>query len=109
MENSAFISEQTGVDTANYLLLLPADSIYHIDNHHAFDGNNQRPIQPQDYDVVWQILAMPDSVRLGDTVNGLQRLVVTKKLNNESYRCVFEVRNSPKNRALVLITMAIRT
>jgi hypothetical protein len=108
VENSEAIQLATEIDTKGFLVLLPSDAIYHIDNHHKFDGNGQRPPLPQDYEQVAPVLSGYDNIKPGElSKTGLPTLVAYKTIGKEVFRCVFEVRNSPKNRSVVLVTMAI--
>ena len=49
---------------------------------------------------------LADSIRVHGIV---QPLIVKKKIDNEEFRCVFEVLLGKKNRAVALLTMAIKT
>jgi hypothetical protein len=110
VENSEAILAETKIDTKGFLVLLPADTVPHIDNHHKFDGKGQRPVLPKDFEQVGIVLAEYDQIKQGKvSKTGLFTLVVRKVIGREVFRCVFEVRGSPKNRSIVLTTMSIAT
>lgn len=47
-------------------------------------------------------------IRLGDTVKGHQRPVVTRQVGAEVWRAVYEVRPGKRNRSLALISLLIK-
>jgi hypothetical protein len=55
------------------------------------------------------VLAEADSLRAGDrSATGLTTVVAVKKIGEEVYRCVFDVRPGKKNRALALLSLVIK-
>ena len=110
VENFAAIQQAAGLDLKGYLVLLPDQAPRHVEIHHSHDGQGQRPATPQDYAKVWQVLADYDALEPGTpSRNGNLTLVVKKKIGNEEFRCVFEVLPGKKNRAVALLSMAIKT
>jgi hypothetical protein len=110
VENFEAVGAAAGQDVKGYLVLLPADAPRHAENSHAFDGGTQRPSTPQDYALVWQVLAEADSLRAGDlTAKGLATVIAVKEIGGEIFRCVFDVRPGKKNLALALLSLVIKT
>ena len=109
VENYEAVSAVAGRDVRGYLVLLPSDAPRHVESVHGFDGGNQRPPRPADYDVVWSVLAEADSLRAGDVSNkGLATVVAVKQVGKETFRSVFEVRPGSRNRALALLSLVIK-
>jgi hypothetical protein len=103
------IQQKVDLNLLGYLVLLPPDSIRHIDYSHGNDGGNQRPILPKDFTVVAEVVNNFDDVRLGDTSRHDEpTLVFTKTVANESYRLVFQVLKGKRNKSLQLISMVIK-
>ncbi len=99
----------TKLDLKGRLVLITADAPRHAENVHGYDGGNQRPPTPQDYALIWQVLAEADSLRAGDlTAKGLVTVVAVKEIGGEVFRCVFDVRTGKKNRALALLSLVIK-
>lgn len=96
-------------EVQNFLVLMQSDAPRHIKKRHEFDGAGQRMPVPADYDFLMGDLTMPESVRTGEVVNGLQRIVLTKTHGGEIFRWVFEIRPGKRNRSIVPITLAIKT
>jgi hypothetical protein len=92
-----------------YLVLLQGNAPRHIKRRHEHDGSGQRMPIPADYDYMAGDLAMPDSVKTGEMVNGLQRIVLTKAHGSELFRWVFEIRPGKRNRNIVPVTLSIKT
>lgn len=109
VENPAPIKAASGEDVTGYMVLLPSDSVNHVDKSHKFDGNGQRPATADDYKQLQAVLADGDVKPGADATTGLKRVVVTKQIGNETFRCVFEIRPGSKNRALVLVSLVIKT
>jgi len=108
VENNALdIAAKT--ELQNYIVLMQSDAPRHIKKHHEFDGAGQRMPLASDYDYMMGDLTEPESVRTGEVVGGLQRIVVTKTHANEVFRWVFEIRPGKRNRSIVPITLAIKT
>jgi hypothetical protein len=103
------IHQATGIDVKGYMVLIPPDAPRHVELSHGNDGGTQRPATADDYTWIGQMLSEHDSIRPGaETVHGLQTIVVLKKIGNEFYRAVFEVRPGKKNRALALWSLVIK-
>jgi hypothetical protein len=109
VENFEAIQQAIGLDLKGYLVLLPDKTIHHVEKHHEWDGKGQREIQPSDYARVGEVLAKPDRLQLGKvSARGLQTLIAWKKIGNEEFRCVFEVRPGKKNRAMSLVSLVVK-
>jgi hypothetical protein len=109
VENAEAVSAVAGQDVKGYMVLLPDEAPRHAESVHQYDGGNQRPPVPQDYAQVWKVLAEADSLRAGDrSATGLTTVVAVKKIGEEVYRCVFDVRPGKKNRALALLSLVIK-
>jgi Phage Mu protein F like protein len=107
VENPA-LDKAAKTELQNYIVLMQSDAPRHIKKHHEFDGAGQRMPLASDYDYMMGDLTLPDSVRTGEIVSGLQRIVVTKTHDNEVFRWVFEIRPGKRNRSIVPITLAIK-
>ena len=108
VENFESISPVAGVDVKGFTVLLPSDSLKHIKKHHEHDGGSQRPAKPQDYTNLLLVLNEAESIRKGDLVKDLQRIVVAKKIDQESFVAVFEVRPGAASKSLALKTLVIK-
>ena len=86
-----------------------SDAPRHVDAHHAWDGGTQRPVKPDDYGWLMDVLNGADNLRKGPVQNGHQRLVASKVIAGETFRAVFEVRPGKRNRALALVSLVIKT
>lgn len=110
VDNFEDIQQITGLDLKGNLMLLPDQTPRHVEISHGHDGQGQRPATPQDYTKVWQVLTDFDSLKQGDpSRHGNPTLIAEKKIGNEEIRCVFEVLPGKKNRAVALLSMAIKT
>lgn len=109
VENSDQVNTVTSTDTKGFMVLLPADAPRHIQASHAFDGAGQRPPRPEDYTQLLEVLSQPDAIKAGNTVDGMERVAVQKRIGSESYQAIFEVRPGKKSRALALVTLFIKT
>ncbi len=105
------VKQATGKPVDDYLVLLPADNIRHTFREHAFDGKGQRPAEPADYLNVLSWLNDADEVLQGSDLGrrGESRLLVRKEISGEVFRAVFEILPGKRNRALKLISLAIKT
>lgn len=109
VENFEAVGAVAGQDVKGYLVLLPDEAPRHAKNAHGYDGGNQRPPSPQDYALVWKVLAEADSLRAGDlSATGLRTVIAVKKIGGEVFRCVFDVRPGKKNRALALLSLIVK-
>lgn len=110
VENFEAIQRALGLDLKGYLVLLPDKTVHHVEKHHEWDGKGQREIRPGDYARVREVLASHDSLKRGEpSRSGNPTLVIKKRIGNEEFRCVFEVRPGKKNRALALLSMSVKT
>ncbi|HEY0200649.1 MAG TPA: head morphogenesis protein [Burkholderiaceae bacterium] len=111
VEEPVAITSLTGTDVRDYLLLLPADKVQHAMDSHRFDGGTQRPLAPEDFAKLPEVINQRESLRMsadkGD--QGQDRIVVTKAVGGETYGAVWEVLTGKRNRALALITMWVKT
>lgn len=110
VQNFQEIQAVTGKDVQGYLVLIPADAVRHAGISHGFDGGNQRAPKPSDYSVIWNVLANADNLSRGnDSRQGNESVVAIKRIGEEIYRCVFEIRSGKKGyRALTLLSLAIK-
>jgi len=110
VENFAQVQDATQVDAKGYMVLLPADAPRHAEIVHGHDGGTQRPAMPEDYLKVWSVLAEADRIKLSGeaSMHGQPMIIVWKQIDDEMYRCVFEVRPGKKNRALALWSLVIK-
>ena len=76
-----------------------------------WDGKGQRPIVPADYQHVASFINEPDETLPGSELgrHGEARVLVRKEINGEVFRAVFEILHGKRNRALKLISLAIKT
>lgn len=103
------IQQKVDLNLLGYLILLPPDSVRHIEYSHKNDGGNQRPILPKDFTLTAEVVNSYDEVRLGDASrHNAPTLVFTKKVAGESYRLVFQVLKGKRNESLQLISMVIK-
>jgi len=105
------VMQATGKPVDDYLVLLPADNIRHTFREHAFDGKGQRPAEPADYLNALSWLNDADEVLQGSDLGrrGESRVLVRKEIAGEVFRAVFEILPGKRNRALKLISLAIKT
>lgn len=110
VENFQDVQAATGKDVQGYLVLLPPDAVRHAQKSHGFDGGGQRPAEPDDYQNIWKVLALADSLKDGgETRNGNPTVVAVKKIGSQTYRCVFEILSGVKGyRALALLSLVIK-
>lgn len=108
---AARVLKATGKPVDDYLVLLPADNVLHTFREHAFDGQGQRPVEPEDYLNLLSWLNDADDVLPGTDVGrrGETRVLVRKSIGRELFRAVFEILPGKRNRALKLISLAIKT
>jgi hypothetical protein len=111
VDSFAEIKAQTQIDTQGYMVMLPAEAVRHVESSHGNDGGSQRAATPSDYALVWQVLSEFDRIQLSDkkSMHGQDMIVVWKKIGNDFFRCVFEVRPGKKNRAVALWSLVIKT
>ena len=109
VDNFEAVSAAAGRDVKGFMVLLPPDAIRHAEKSHGYDGGSQRAPTAQDYENIVQVLTEPDSLRAGNvTAKGLPTVVAVKKIGEEIFRCVFEVRYGKLNRALALLSLVIK-
>lgn len=110
VEEYEAVSAVAGQDVKGYLVTIPSELPRHVDASHGNDGKGQRPAAPADYDLVSSVLNAPDSLKSGDpSRQGNATVVVSKVIDGETYRAVFEVLTGKKNRALALLSLVIKT
>lgn len=96
-------------DLSGYMVLLPAAAPRHVVKHHQFDGDGQRPAVPEDYSGLLDGLAQ-SVVRPGHAgPEGQDRIVAEWGVAGETLRAVWEVRPGRRNRALVLMSLVVKT
>ncbi len=110
VQNAPAIQKLTGDDVSNFLVLLPAQAVRHVEKSHGKDGGDQRPPRPADYAHLVDVLGEPDAMRLGNETGnaGERRIVVEKVFGKDRLQAVFEVRPGKRNRALSLISLWIK-
>ncbi len=99
-------------DVRDFLILLRADGVRHVDKEHGFDGGSQRAPTPDDYADAGKWLpngriepADPFVDRYG---NEKERVKVTYDTGGGRKVSIWEVRPGRRNRALVLISMWVK-
>lgn len=108
VEDAAAVSAVASRDVSGYFVTLPADAPRHAVQSHGWDGGKQRPPVPEDFDRILDVLNQPDMLETGVINKGLNTVVATKRIGDEVYRCVYQVRPGKKNRALSLLSLAIK-
>jgi hypothetical protein len=105
------IQEATGATVRDYLVLLSGDNVRHTNQEHQWDGKGQRPAEPNDYLHVLSLVNAADSVQVGSDLGrqGQTRVLVRKQIGPDLFRAVFEILPGKRNRALKLISLAIKT
>ena len=105
------IKAVTGQDVDSYLVLLPEDNVRHTDREHRWDGKGQRPVAPEDYQHMASFINEADATLPGSELgrHGETRVLVRKEINGEVFRAVFEILHGKRNRALKLISLAIKS
>lgn len=108
VENADDIKQAVDIDLTAHLVLLPAQSVRHAEKSRAFDGGNQRFIRHDDFIGVMDVLLDYDQIERGDiSRDGKPTIIVSKAMNEERFRLVFEVLGK-KKRALALKSMVIK-
>jgi hypothetical protein len=109
VENYEEVSVAAGRDVKGYMVLLPPETVRHVENSHGTDGGSQRAPKPQDYNNILQVLTEADSLRAGDlSAKQMATVVAAKKIGEEMFRCVYEVRPGKRNMALSLLSLVIK-
>jgi hypothetical protein len=109
VENFEEVSATVSQDVKGYTILLPAEAPRHVEHNHGHDGGSQRPSLPDDYLQVASVLNEADSLEEGKVGRtGLQTIVAWKRIGEERFRAVFEVRPGKNNRSLALISLVIK-
>lgn len=110
-DNFRRIKDETGFDVRGYIGVLPGDVPRHVENDHKYDGGDQRPPLPADYNQVWRVLTEADLIEPSGrkSVRGLDAFVAFKTIGGETYRTVWEIRSGKKTRALALISLVVKT
>ena len=110
VEKPEQLAELAAQDLTGYLLLVPADTPRHVEKAHRFDGKGQRPATPEDYRRLAQLFAGDAEIVSGhDSPDGFKRIRVTRMIDGERFRSVWEVRPGRRNRAVVLVSLVIGT
>ena len=110
-EAAARIKAATGQDVDSYMVLLPEDNVRHTYREHRWDGKGQRPVEPADYEHVASFINEANETLPGTDVgrHGEARVLVRREIDGEVFRAVFEILHGKRNRALKLISLAIKT
>ena len=110
-EAAARIKAATGQDVDSYMVLLPEDNVRHTYREHRWDGKGQRPVEPADYEHVASFINEADETLPGTDLgrHGETRVLVRREIDGEVFRAVFEILHGKRNRALKLISLAIKT
>ena len=108
---AAQIQTLTGQQVDDYLVLLSGDNVRHTAHEHKWDGKGQRPVESSDYLHLLSLVNDADSMELGTSLgkNQQKRVLVRKKIGPDTFRAVFEVLTGKKNRALSLVSLAIKS
>ena len=109
-EAAARIKAATGQDVDSYMVLLPEDNVRHTYREHRWDGKGQRPVVPADYEHVASFINEANETLPGTDVgrHGEARVLVRREIDGEVFRAVFEILHGKRNRALKLISLAIK-
>lgn len=91
----------------DFLILLRADEIRHVDTGHKYDGKDQRPPVPEDYADAGKWLT-DGKIERAATVNGVEHVKVTYETGGERKVSVWAVRPGKHNRALVMQSMYVK-
>ena len=91
--------------------MLPGSSVRHTFHEHQWDGKGQRPPEPEDYVHILSLINAADTLQTGTDQGrqGQSRILVRKRLGPDVFRAVFEILPGKRNRALKLISLAIKT
>lgn len=109
VEDFEAVSAAASQDVKGFTILLPAEAPRHVEHNHGHDGAGQRPAAPADYLQVASVLNEADSLEEGKMgVTGLRTIVAWKRIDDERFRAVFEVRPGKNNRSLALISLVIK-
>ena len=110
-EAAARIKAATGQDVDSYMVLLPEDNVRHTYREHRWDGKGQRPVVPADYQHVASFINEANETLPGTDLgrHGEARVLVRREIDGEVFRAVFEILHGKRNRALKLISLAIKT
>ena len=110
-EAAARIKAATGQDVDSYMVLLPEDNVRHTYREHRWDGKGQRPVEPSDYEHVASFINEANETLPGTDLgrHGETRVLVRREIDGEVFRAVFEILHGKRNRALKLISLAIKT
>ena len=110
-EAAARIKAATGQDVDSYMVLLPEDNVRHTYREHRWDGKGQRPVVPADYEHVASFINEANETLPGTDLgrHGETRVLVRREIDGEVFRAVFEILHGKRNRALKLISLAIKT
>ena len=110
-EAAARIKAATGQDVDSYMVLLPEDNVRHTYREHRWDGKGQRPVEPSDYEHVASFINEANETSPGTDLgrHGETRVLVRREIDGEVFRAVFEILHGKRNRALKLISLAIKT
>lgn len=108
VENYEAISPIADTNVKGFTVLLPSDSLKHVEKHHQYDGGSQRMARGSDYAKLPQVLGDFDTIKAGDNVKGMQRIVLAKRFGNEDYMAVYEARPANASRSLVFVTLVIK-
>jgi len=99
---------QTSTDLSDYLVLLPADAVRHVDGEHGGDSRTQRAPAPEDYADAGRWLR-DGEVELSDPgPDGKTRIKSNYRSGGEDIQSIWEVRPGKKNRALALVSMWVK-
>lgn len=91
-------------DTRDYLILLRADGVRHVQKEHGDDAGKQRPPVPEDYTDAGKWL-LDGRIDRAETVGRMERVKVVYETGGERKISIWEVRPGRQNRALVMVTL----
>ena len=110
VENADTIKQKLNEELTGYLVLLQSQNVRHIEISRQFDGQGQRPVQPEDFARIMSLFSNPSSIGMGKTSPmGNATLVIHGSHGQERVRLVFEILKGRKNRSLSLVSMVIKT
>jgi len=111
VEDPQRLSQAAGMDVTGYTVLLPAEAPRHVQGAHAFDGQGQRPAQPDDFACLIGLLNSAETaLRPGDPSRyNTPTVVATGEVAGEVFRSVWDVLPGKRNRSLQLVSLVIKT
>lgn len=103
------IQQKTGINLQGHAVLLLSDTVRRGSSIQEGGASDQRQVMPEDYELTQHLLTTYDNVSIGNlSGKGLKQIVATKRIGNETFRAIFEVRADKSNRSVALTSLAIK-